>query len=78
MVKMRVPPALVHLPTENQEPAKSSNILPPTETIHKLTGVRDTRLTLCIDRIPLLEPVRFRFIVALLRLLDRKDPSYRS
>ena len=57
------PPASVHPLTENQEPAKPLSISPPTETIHGLTGVCDERLTLCVDRIPvlpLLEPVRFR------------------
>ncbi len=42
---------------------KTVKHLPPTGIIHELTGVCDTRLTLCVDRVPvlpLLEPVRLR------------------
>jgi hypothetical protein len=54
------PPSCVHPPTENQEPAKSSSKLRSTGTIHVLTGVCDKRLSLRVERIPVLEPVRFR------------------
>ena len=59
-MKVMHQPACVHPPTESQEPAKSSSNLRSTETIHVLTGVCDKRLTLRVERIPVLEPVRFR------------------
>lgn len=62
-MKAKVPPTSVHPQTESQEPVKSSGILPPRENVYELTGVCDRRLTLCVDRVPvlpLLEAVRFR------------------